>query len=438
VTYSNSKQLQHQPEKLERFLKICYNASDALAADRATAFLPIITAQGIFVGALAVAVFKTATITSTSSLFVNVEAHSIAFSALYFWIIPAVFLSSVIGVSQTEGTIPRILKDLRAAFTTDSILEGIELPELDDRKARTVSGGIYAWQPGSNPQGRREPLYKRVWGVVSDKLNWLPLFTVASSTITAMLVSGYVPADGWQPRHCAYATYLIVWILSFLLTNWLKQSQPPVLWTCNFLSSTWSTMLRRLSKRHRHSGYERPAAQSPDKRHTAERYTMFLAAFVKDTIVALGTLGVLLYIQAGPFNNCSAYTLWGRRGLALPGMPEIAAILNQRIRQVYPAIAFTNISIQIFLIPMVVLLWNRKALRVLWQTDDGTSQFPRRWLRNRSTAVGYTRDEGTELVEVASPSAGMREETGESRTSQSRESLSGISDWGEYYRAQVA
>jgi hypothetical protein len=438
VTSSNSKQLERHPEKLERFLKICYNASDALAADRATAFLPITTAQGIFVGALAVAVSKTATITSTSSLFVNVEAHSIAFSALYFWIIPAIFLSSVIGVSQTEGTIPRILKDFRAAFTTDSILNDIKLPEVDDRKLRTVSGGIYAWQPGSNPQGRREPLHKCVWNVVSDKQNWLPLFTVASSTITAMLISGYVPADGWQPRHCAYTAYLIVWILSFLLTNWLKQSRPPVLWTCNFLSSTWSTMWRRLSKKHRPSGYELPAAQSPDGRYKAEKYTMFLVAFVKDTIVALVTLGVLLYIQAGPFNNCSAYTLWGRRGLALPGMPEVAAILNQRIRQVYPAIAFTSISIQIFLIPIVVLVWNRKALRVLWQTDDGMSQFPRRWLRKRSTAVGYTRDKGMELVEVASSSSGMGEEIGESRKSQGRKSLSGISDWEEYYLAQVA
>ena len=47
---------------------------------------------------------------SSDTVYINVEAHSIAYSALYFWIIPAVILSSVIGVSQTEASIPRILR----------------------------------------------------------------------------------------------------------------------------------------------------------------------------------------------------------------------------------------------------------------------------------------------------------------------------------------
>ena len=50
---------------------------------------------------------------SSDTVYINVEAHSIAISALYFWIIPAVILSSVIGVSQTEAAIPRILKRIQ-------------------------------------------------------------------------------------------------------------------------------------------------------------------------------------------------------------------------------------------------------------------------------------------------------------------------------------
>lgn len=46
---------------------------------------------------------------SSDTVYINVEAHSIAYSALYFWIIPAVILGSVIGVSQTKASIPRIL-----------------------------------------------------------------------------------------------------------------------------------------------------------------------------------------------------------------------------------------------------------------------------------------------------------------------------------------
>ena len=69
-------------------------------------------AQTFFVGAIVIAVGRTASSASISSdtVYINVEAHSIAYSALYFWIIPAVILSSVIGVSQTEVSIPRILR----------------------------------------------------------------------------------------------------------------------------------------------------------------------------------------------------------------------------------------------------------------------------------------------------------------------------------------
>ena len=87
-------------------------AAELLAADRATKFLPIVAAQVIFIGAIAIAFAKTAASDANSpnpTVFINVEAHSIAFSAQFFWVIPAVIMASVIGVSQTEHAIPRIL-----------------------------------------------------------------------------------------------------------------------------------------------------------------------------------------------------------------------------------------------------------------------------------------------------------------------------------------
>ncbi|KAK0508450.1 hypothetical protein JMJ35_008726 [Cladonia borealis] len=94
---------------------VIHRTADALAADRATAFLPIIVAQTFFVAAIVIAVGRTASAASITSdtVHINVEAHSIAYSALYFWIIPAVILSSVIGVSQTEASIPRILRHIQ-------------------------------------------------------------------------------------------------------------------------------------------------------------------------------------------------------------------------------------------------------------------------------------------------------------------------------------
>jgi hypothetical protein len=107
-----------------------------LAADRGTSFLPIVVAQGFFVGALAVAVSKTQAIIPNSSMYINVEAHSIAFSSLYFWIIPAVFLGAMIGVSQTENSIHDTLKHLQEDLRNDATtvprhsLSKIQLPEV--------------------------------------------------------------------------------------------------------------------------------------------------------------------------------------------------------------------------------------------------------------------------------------------------------------------
>ena len=302
-------------------------------------------AQGFFVGALAVAVSKTTTITSTSSLFVNVEAHSIAFSALYVWIIPAVFLSAMIGVSQTEKNISRILEALRTALKHETDLKRIPIhlpgiPIINERNQRIAEGGIYSWQPESNSEGLGQ------WDSVAANL--LAIFTVFSGTITAMLVSGFVPADGWQPRHCAHASFFLTWTLSFLVTNCLKRLR-------------------------------------------AENFLRFWITFAKDVIVTAGTLAALMYIQVGPFNNCSSYTLWGRRGLALPGMPEVEAILNSRMRHVYPVIAFTSIAIQLVLIPLVVFIWSPRALRVLLQSDDGTTLWPRWLSRVLFGRVGYDR-----------------------------------------------
>ena len=97
-------------EERQRLLATCDLTAQALAADRATKFLPIIVAQIFFVGTIGIAFGRAPTASSGPSpqTFVNIEAHSIAFSALYFWILPAVFLGSIIGVSQTENALPRI------------------------------------------------------------------------------------------------------------------------------------------------------------------------------------------------------------------------------------------------------------------------------------------------------------------------------------------
>ena len=125
----------------------------ALAADRSTKFLPIIVAQTFFIAAIGIAMFRTASAAGYGALsgtvFINVEAHSIAFSALYFWIIPAVFLSAVIGVSQTEAAIPRILRRFQVDLNRLESPVGGQLPNdcLEKEEKRVFFGGVYSWQP---------------------------------------------------------------------------------------------------------------------------------------------------------------------------------------------------------------------------------------------------------------------------------------------------
>ena len=109
-----------------RFCKWCLMTAGALAADRSTKFLPVVVAQAFFIGNIAIAMIRTKAIAQevNPSTYINIEMHSIAFSALFFWLISAVIMSSIIGASQTAEALPRILdrfsKDLsKARFPLD-------------------------------------------------------------------------------------------------------------------------------------------------------------------------------------------------------------------------------------------------------------------------------------------------------------------------------
>jgi ABC-type sugar transport system permease subunit len=337
-------------KELDIFLTICIKISDQLAADRATAFLPIMAAQGFFIGALAIALFKTASITPGSGNYISVEIHSIAFSALYFWIIPAVFISAVIGVSQTAKSIPNFLETLQSEFKHHDFLRDIQLPNIhciDEDQMRILNGGVYSWQP----KAKKPKLFR---AVVLE--SFIAILSITFSIITACLFSGYVPADGWQPRHCAYMFYLLMWVLSFVLTGLLKRSHSS--------NSVGDMEYQRLTT---------------NKHPLQANIVRFRLTYLKDIVWTLGTIGPLMYIQAGPFNNCESYSAWGRAGLALPEIQNVADLLKERIHGLYIGIAILGIGVQVCI--TAGSLWGcRKALRVLLQNDDGTSLRPV-WLR---------------------------------------------------------
>ncbi|KAE9362864.1 hypothetical protein N431DRAFT_358157 [Stipitochalara longipes BDJ] len=355
-----------------KFLGICRLTANALAADRSTKFLPIIVAQGFFIGTIAIAFGRTKDSASgpNPATFINIEAHSIAFSSLYFWIIPAVMISSIIGVSQTEAAIPRILKRFRdevlAAFP-DWKDEMHLLKEDLTTELRERSGGIYSWQPKESREAvqntiRRTDPYRNNPGrgpfaTFLQKFAWIitrcitlrpgsesfPVVIFTYSALTGILISYLIPPVGFDCRHAGELSIVLTWVLSACLNNL------PI--------------------------FRNHPSDNEDKRVRARR-RRFLFILWKDIIVTALTMGGIIVTQVGVFNRCACYTLWGRAGLALPENGSVSNTLSWRIDTSYPAIAFLCVGFQLVVVPCFLLRQYGLAVRVFLQRDDEKSNLP--------------------------------------------------------------
>ena len=347
-------------------MKAVRQTARALAADRSTKLLPIAVALIFFIAAVGIAIFRTAAAAKNSAtsdtVFINVEAHSIAFSALYFWIIPVVFLSSIIGVSQTEAAIPRILRRFQVDLARMALPENVTLPQecvdddglvlakrikllnecLIDNQKRVFHGGIYSWQPSNQVKASRTRSFWRIRGL-------LPYSIVILGTMTGVLVSSLVPPEGFDCRHYAELGICAVWILSAQADRLLKH--------------LWS-------------------------QDSKKRNTLFWATTIKDFSATAATMGGIIVTQIGIFNRCNCYTNWGKTGLALPQMPDVSSVLIRRLNIDYPAITFLCISIEFVVVPILISFQYRHAFRVFVQRDDRQSNAPCLWKAYRIIRAG--------------------------------------------------
>jgi hypothetical protein len=315
---------------------------------------------------------------------------------LYFWIIPAVIISSIIGVSQTENAIPRILGRFRnevyKEFPGWLIDCELKLPEVDSftTERRERSGGIYSWQPGESRTAvieairspfpspkvdelkmkRREKsggTYSRIElfeairpqapKKTGQRLRWLfncielrpgspvfPLIIFTYGALTGILISFLVPPEGFDCRHAGEIAIALAWVISACLNNL------PLF-------------------PHLHSNDEILA--------TRARRNRFLFILYKDIFMTAATMGGIIFTQIGVFNQCACYTLWGRTGLALPEIPAVSKTLFWRINTSYPAIAFLCVGFQLVVVPSLLLRQYGLAVRVFLQRDDDLSNMPR-------------------------------------------------------------
>ena len=343
----------------EALIKLCLETASHLAADRSTKFLPVIVAQAFFIGSVVIAIVRTIGLAESSNpqTYIDIETYSIGFTALYFWVISTVTLTSVIGTSQTANAIPDILTAFRRNLTNDRFPQTeYDLPGSLDTEERYRRGGIYSWQSdgaskdvfentNAHLQRLPTPIDSRGRRRSSTKIklhqSWpwfcaiLPLLNVSVGNIIGMALTSLVPPDGWSCRSDAELTIFIVWLVSY------------------------------------------PCALIPMGSHHRCR---FWFTFVKDFVAMAATLGLIIATQIGVFNKCSCYTNYGQTGLALPETPGVKAILEDRLKLHYPVLTVMGIVAQLLVFPGIIVWRYYSAIRVFLQRDDGNSNLL--WLYN--------------------------------------------------------
>jgi hypothetical protein len=141
-----------------------------------------------------------------------VVIHAASFAMLYVWIISAVFLSCIIGVSQSELAIPRILDRLQHDLEQRVEKDGVR--EMQQRSktrpfsetyticdTRICRGGIYSWHP--------DKWHKQPMRSIST-LNAHPSF---NDTLASSFTSALVPPEGFNCRHIAQMITLALWLV---------------------------------------------------------------------------------------------------------------------------------------------------------------------------------------------------------------------------------
>ena len=291
-----------------------------------------------------------------TAIFINVEVHGIAFTSLYFWIVPIVLIGSFIGVSQTESRIPRILERFHGDlhnFSADNEhrLRVEELRRLiTNLHDRTFQGGIYSWQPSrwqyeaitdaehpeNQPlfdvvQERRRSAYPmiKLW----LRRQFLPLIIVLIPTLAGALTSSRVPPIGWNCRVSGEVMIFFVWLGSAeldILFNYLLRSRGE------------------------------------------QRDHLFRLTFAKDLLAAAFTIGWIMVTVIGIYNRCSCWT--GRDGdLILPQRPDVNKELQHRLNVDFPAWIFSGVAMELIVVPAIVWYPHQGALKVFVQRDDGVS-----------------------------------------------------------------
>ena len=182
-------------------------------------------AEIFFISGWLIALLKAASSEPNASNWVNVEAHSVAFSALYLWVTSAVVMGSAIGASQTESSIPRILQgfeyhvtkvqeEKRVKLDPQALIVPAQIQEYRVRRPsaggredtgwcrtssdRATYGGVYSWKP---TKWRHVPRQFDIDTGTLISYSLIATVVVGSGFLTAAILSSLVSPRGPSCRH---------------------------------------------------------------------------------------------------------------------------------------------------------------------------------------------------------------------------------------------
>ena len=291
----------------------CLQAARSLSADRATSFIPMTVALAIFMGAIGAAFDKNAS--GAVSINNSVTPHYIASTTLYIAILPAVFLSAFIGVSQQQSAIPRFLNRLH----TD-VEEHKQLPRRFGYWKRGTSGGIYSWQPG-----KLDSLKSSI-GSWHPRINAaLSFSTVIAGTVVAVYMSYSAPPVGFGCREITHSGIFLMWTFSALFDIWVEKA----------LSGKAS----------------------------------FAAVCAKDLLCMTAILIENIYSHLGMFNRCVCWTNFGNGPLCFATESRVAEELHQKISKQW-AITVACLVVWEILVVVVVCSLSFKGISMLLSPID--------------------------------------------------------------------
>ena len=391
--------------------------ADALAADRATKYLPIIIAMGFFIGSITVAVTRTMAAVDGDSfnktLYINLEMHGIAFSSGFFWVLTAIFLGSIIGVSQTEERIRRILRRFHKDLGDFGRLGESRPPpkwlEGNDEE-RVYRGGLYSWRPVDwhGKVAELPPLDQSHRHDNVDNQYRIPTlqrfesFHISEGQTALLGAEEQLPAahaddgaseEAVQPpkqrslhnasagrshwikdfgRHQSIASVAIV-VTPTITGAVLSSRVPPEGWNCRVISEVCVFLVWLLS-------FELDFVLDYFVTlHHDKRKKLFWLMYTKDVICTLVTILFIMLTVSGCLNACSCWVS-PSLGLLLPQRSDVDKVLRERLRSEYPAYIYLGIGIELLVVPLIAWCKYPDALRVFVQRDDGESNW-RGWWR---------------------------------------------------------